>query len=208
MIGGRRLQLPDTVNMFPTVSSLRRTFICVDALDECVPNHRLEVLDSLGQILRGSPSTRMFMTGRSHIWSAVERGLDGRGTSVSIKLRDDDIVTYLRARLRKDTTPEVMDSKLEDDIMKRIPGDLSKSYVVAWDLGSLFMLYTDTHANLDSYWYRSGSKTILGGMTIEGRRNRLNGMGDGLELEDAYEAALEPIRTQEEAESKNLLWLP
>ena len=69
-----------------------------------------------------------------------------------------------------------MDSKLEDDIMKRIPGEISESYVVAWDLGNLFMLYTDTHANLDSYWYRSGSKTILGGMTIEGRRNRLNEM--------------------------------
>jgi len=50
--------------------------------------------------------------------------------SVSTKLRDDDIVTYLRARLRKDTTPEVMNSGLEDDIMKSIPRGISESYVL------------------------------------------------------------------------------
>ena len=137
MIGGRRLQLPDIVKMFPTASSLQRTFICVDAIDECIPKHRLEVLDALGQILQGSPNTRIFMTGRPHIRSVVERGLGGRATSVSIKPRDDDIVTYLRARLRKDTTPEVMDSSLEDDIMKSIPEEISESYVATRNLGNL-----------------------------------------------------------------------
>ena len=71
------------------------------------------------------------MTGRSHIQAAVERGLGGRAASVSIKPRDSDIVTYLRARLRKDTTPEVMDSRLEADIMKSIPRENPESYVAA-----------------------------------------------------------------------------
>ena len=136
LIGGRRLQVPDIVKMFPTVSSLQRTFICVDAIDECVPKHQMEVLDALGQILSGSPNTRIFMTGRSHIRGGVVRALGGRATSVSIKPRDDDIVTYLRARLRKDTTPEVMESSLEDEIMKSIPEEISESYVVC-DLGNL-----------------------------------------------------------------------
>jgi len=128
-IGGRRLQLPDIVKMCAAVTSLQRTFICVDALDECAPRHRLEVLDALGQILRGSPNTRMFMTGRSHIRGVVERGLGGGTISISIKSREDDIVTYLRARLRNDTTPEAMDSVLENDIMKSIPGGISEMYV-------------------------------------------------------------------------------
>jgi len=110
VIGGRRLQLSDIVKMFAIIASLRRTFICVDALDECIPKHQLEVLDALGQILQMSPNTRMFMTGRSHIQEAVERELGGRVISASIKPRDDDIVTFLRARLRKDTTPEVIDT--------------------------------------------------------------------------------------------------
>jgi len=135
-IGGRRLQLPDIVNMCAAVTSLQRTFICVDAIDECVPNNRLEVLDALGQLLQMSPNTRVFMTGRSHIRGVVERGLGGRTISVSIKPRDDDIVTYLRARLRKDTTPEAMDSFLENDIMKSIREGISETYVQAGGFGS------------------------------------------------------------------------
>src|ERR1700761_7451733 len=63
-IGGRGLQVSGILKMFrQTVTPTMRTFICVDALDECVPEHRVVVLESLGEILRGSPNTRIFMTG-------------------------------------------------------------------------------------------------------------------------------------------------
>ena len=129
VIGGRGLLLPDFVKMFPAILSSRRTFICIDALDECIPKYRLQVLNALGQILQTSPNTRMFITGRSHIRGAVERELGGRVISLSIKPKDDDIVTYLRARLRQDTTPEVMDSELEDDIMNSILEEIPETYV-------------------------------------------------------------------------------
>jgi len=131
-IGGRRLQLRDIVKMCAAVTSLQRTFICVDALDECVPSHRLEVLGALGQILRGSPNTRIFMTGRSHIRGSVESELGGRTTNVPIVSREDDIVTYLRARLGKDTTTEAMDSCLENEIMRSIPEEVSEKCVPSW----------------------------------------------------------------------------
>ena len=38
-IGGRRPQYTETVKMLQTASSKKRTFICIDALDECVPEH-------------------------------------------------------------------------------------------------------------------------------------------------------------------------
>ena len=195
VIGGRKLKLPDIVKMVATIASLQPTFICVDALDECIPKHRFEVLDALGQILQKSPSTRMFMTGRSQIRREVERGLSGRVTSISIKPRDDDIITYLRTRLRKDPTPEVMNSGLEDDIIKGIPEEISESYVVAGDLGSLFNSYTDMR---ESRFLLVSLKieTILSETTIHRRRNRLNAMGDGLGLGDAYEATLERIGAQ------------
>jgi len=142
-IGGRRLQLPDIVKMCASVASLQRTFICIDALDECVPSHQLEVLDALGQIVRRSPNTRIFMTGRSHIRGVVERELGGRATSVLIVSREDDIVTYLRARLGKDTTPEAMDSSLKNDIMKSIPEDISETCVPMWIPGNCCEPYTD-----------------------------------------------------------------
>jgi len=128
-IGGRRLQLPDIVKICTSVTSLRRTFICVDALDECVPRHRLEVPGALGQILRGSPNTRVFITGRPHTRGMVERQLGGRTLIISIVSREDDIVRYLHARLEKDTTPEEIDSFLENDIINSILEKLSETYV-------------------------------------------------------------------------------
>ena len=157
LLGGRRLQVQDIVKMFPAVSSLRRTFICVDALDECIPEHQVEVLGALGQILQRSSNTRMFMTGRPHIRGAVERELGGGAISVSIKPRDNDIVTYLRARLRKDTTPEVMDGGLEKEIMKSIPDEVSETYV-ALRVNKTFAGHILIGENLDSYWFHYGSR--------------------------------------------------
>ena len=210
VIGGRKLQLPDIVKMFATVASLQPTFICVDALDECVPKHRLEVLDALGQILQRSPNTRMFMTGRSHIRREVERGLGRTATSISIKPRDDDIVTYLRARLRKDTTPEVMNDGLEDDIIRSIPEEISESYVAAEDIGSLCNSCTNMR---ESRFLLVSLKVeaILSETTIHRRRNRLNAMEDGLGLGDAYEATLERIGAQGGEKAKlamtTLMWV-
>ena len=43
--GGRSLLLPDMVEILKkTIASLPRLFICIDALDECTPKHRRELL--------------------------------------------------------------------------------------------------------------------------------------------------------------------
>jgi len=129
-IGGRGLQVSGILNMFQTIAATRRTFICVDALDECVPEHRMVVLESLGQMLQGSPNTCLFMTGRSHVRSEVERGLGGSAVFLSIQATEGGVVRFLRERLRNDTIPNMMSSKLEGDIMKSIPAISSETYVV------------------------------------------------------------------------------
>jgi len=58
-IGDQRSRLPDIVKTFAAATSLPRTFICVDALDEFFPRNQQEVLDALGQILQRSPNTRV-----------------------------------------------------------------------------------------------------------------------------------------------------
>lgn len=120
VIGGRGPQMAEIIKMLQIVTSLQPTFICVDALDECVEEHRPEILDSLRTVLEKSPNTRIFLTGRRHIQSEVERSLGGRVSILSIKPRNDDIVEYIRMRLKKDTSPEAMDSGLEGEIIKRI----------------------------------------------------------------------------------------
>ena len=129
VIGGRGLQVSGILNMFQTIAATKRTFICVDALDECVPRHRRIVLESLGQILQGSRYTRIFMTGRPHVRSEVERGLGGAATFVFIQTTEDGVLKLLREKLRGDTAPNTMSSTLEGDIMKIIPTISSETYV-------------------------------------------------------------------------------
>ena len=129
-IGGRGLQVPGILKMFrQTTTARKRTFICVDALDECVPEHRMIVLESLGQILRGSPNTRIFMTGRPHVRGEVERRLGGTASFVFVQPADDGVAEFLREKLRRDTTPDIMSSILEAEIMKSIPEISSETYV-------------------------------------------------------------------------------
>jgi len=129
VIGDRGLYVSGILKMFQTVTATKRTFICVDALDECVPEHRMVVLESLGQIVQGSGNTRIFVTGRSHIRSEVDRRLDGAATFILIEPTGDGIVNYLREKLRSDTTPEEMNSTLEANIIESIPTISSETYV-------------------------------------------------------------------------------
>ena len=127
VIGGRGLRVPEVVKMLQTVTSLQTTFICIDALDECVEKHRPEILDSLRQILEKSPNTRIFLTGRRHIGGEIDRHLGERTTVLSIKPKIDDIVGYIRMRLNKDTSLDRMDSGLEDEIIKGITENIPET---------------------------------------------------------------------------------
>ena len=128
-LGGRGPRLLDIVKMLQITSSKERTFICIDALDECVPGHRVKLLDSLNKILQNSPGTRIFVTGRPHIRPEIRRRLAGRVASLPIRTMRDDIIRYLHSRLEEDTTPDAMNGGLEADILKKIPEDVSEMYV-------------------------------------------------------------------------------
>ena len=118
-------QLVDIVKILQLIISLQPTFMCIDGLDECVGAQRVMVLDSLQQILKGSPGTRIFVTGRPRIRAEIEEGLAGLVIGVSVCPSKDDIITYLRARLAEDETPDAIDEGLEADILKNIPENIS-----------------------------------------------------------------------------------
>ena len=66
--GSRGPRLPDLMEMVrKTIVSLPQVFICLDALDECLPKHLPDLLGSLRDIVQESPKTRIFLTGRPHI---------------------------------------------------------------------------------------------------------------------------------------------
>jgi len=151
-LGGRRPRHSDIVRMLQVASFQKPTFICIDALDECVPEHLAKLLDSLNQILQMAPGTRIFVTGRPHIRQEVDRRLAGRVTSLLISTKRVDIIRYLHARLAGDITPDAMDGNLEAGILKKIPEDFSEMYVEAPALGKLLYLkHPLIDTNLDSY---------------------------------------------------------
>ena len=136
VIGGRGPRLPDIVRMLQTITSSQRTFVCIDALDECAAVHRVKLLNSLQQILEKSPRTRIFIIGRPYIRTKIEKRLATRVISVPISPNRNDITEYLRARLDADKTPDAMDEGLKADILGKIPQNMSEMYVGATPLGT------------------------------------------------------------------------
>ena len=126
LAGGRRPRLPELVKMLRIVSSSKCTFLCVDALDECMEKYQLGVLDSLQMILQGSPSTRLFLTGRAHTGDAVWKHFHNRVRTASIGPKKGDIIYYLQARLDQDTNPDAMDWGLLSRILSVIPDSASE----------------------------------------------------------------------------------
>ena len=125
-IGRQMLALSEIVECLEDISSSRCTFICIDALDECPSGHRINLLDSLNQILQKSPGARIFMTGRPHILGEVEKHLGVRAATRSITPTKNDIITFLRAKLKEDTMPGAMDESLEQEIIQNIPEAVSE----------------------------------------------------------------------------------
>jgi len=130
-VSGRKPQLGDIVKMLQLITSSQPTFMVIDALDECTTVQRFRLFDSLKEILEKSPNARIFMTGRSHIRAEIERCLTGRVISVLVGPPKDDIIRFLRVRLREDETPDAMDETLEADILEKIPGSIPEMCVVA-----------------------------------------------------------------------------
>jgi len=119
-IGGRGLLLSDLMRMLKTtIASLRKVFICIDALDEYLPKNLPELLESLRDIVRESPNTRMFITGRPHVGVAIERYL-AKAVVIPVSPNTDDIRSYLEMKLDRDDDPEAMDNDLRADIVKVI----------------------------------------------------------------------------------------
>ena len=122
----RGLRLPDMVEMLKTaISLLPPAYICIDALDECAPKSRQELLGTLRDIARESPSMRVLFTGRSHVADEAKKYF-AQAIIVPVSPTEDDIRIYLDARLDGDTEPDAMDDDLRRDIMRIIPETISE----------------------------------------------------------------------------------
>jgi len=83
------------------------------------------------------PSTRIFVTGRSHIRAEIGKRLAGRVTSVPTTPRRDDITSYLHSKLDGGAITGAMKISLEAGILRRVPDHISEMYVEAQAVGGL-----------------------------------------------------------------------
>ena len=128
-VGGRRPLLVDLMRMLRiAIAKLPRVFICVDALDECPQKDLPKLLESLRDIVRESPGTRIFLTGRPHVGGAIQNSFT-KVIAIPIIPNEDDIRNYVEMRLDRDDTPEAMDDHLRGEIVRIIVDKMSNMCV-------------------------------------------------------------------------------
>ena len=126
--GGRGPRLANLMGMLTNaIASLPQVFICIDALDECLPRCLPELLESLREIVWESPNTRIFLTGRPHVGEDVGRYFT-KAVVIPISPNMDDIRNYVQTRLNRDAEPEAMTNDLRADIVRAILEKVSDMY--------------------------------------------------------------------------------
>jgi hypothetical protein len=94
-------------------------YICIDALDECEPKAR-------GQLLRflkttDSASIRLFMTGRHSVEAEVTSTLSTLSPkTISITAPEEDIRIYLSQNLENDPYPQAMNETFKNQIVEKL----------------------------------------------------------------------------------------
>ena len=131
-VGGWTLRLSKICAMLvKSLSSLRRAFICIDALDKFPTKHRPELWNSLRDILRKCPNARLFITGRPHIREEVEEYFPECPFLMPITPPKEDIQGYILMRLERDSEPDAMDTELGVEILRIILDKISGVYVTS-----------------------------------------------------------------------------
>jgi len=119
--GGQGLRLPEMLGLFvKTINSCERVYICVDAMDELLPQHRSEFLRSLRHIIQEAPNTLLFLTGRPHIRGELDKHLTQGACTIHIVPDEGDIARYLSRKMDEDDDqdPDLMTENLKTEIMK------------------------------------------------------------------------------------------
>ena len=117
--GGERLRLSDMVKLFVrAISSIDLVYLCADAVDEVLPQHRPEFFRALRQIIQDAANVRLFLTGRPYICGEVDKHLTKGACIIQIVADQRDITRYLSQRMDDDQDSDLMTEYLRNDIIE------------------------------------------------------------------------------------------
>jgi hypothetical protein len=93
--------------------------ICIDALDECEPIPRRQLLDFVKNL--AGTTLRIFLTGRPSVEDELVSSLKGTSLStIPIAANEGDIRLYLSEKFEQDRYPEAMGESLKTEIANKI----------------------------------------------------------------------------------------
>ena len=131
---GCGLRLPEILDMLTKfLSTLKKAFVCIDALDEFPTKQRAQLWDSLRRVVRECQNTRLFLTGRPQIRTEVEDYLPEEVSMVTIEPTSEDIGRYIEKRLGQNLDNSIINEQLRADIRRVIPKRVSGMYVLMRD---------------------------------------------------------------------------
>ena len=116
--GGRKVEIEDILGLLKIrLLQLSSAFICIDAVDELEPKVRRQLLIVLKELVM-SNNLRLFLTGRSHIESEVQKYFKiPQSYSVIISASQQDIREFMKQQIMDDLNPDAMDEGLAKDIV-------------------------------------------------------------------------------------------
>ena len=117
---GGKLGVEDTLALLKIhLDQLKCAFICIDAVDELEPQVRRQLLNILKEL--GTNNTRLFLTGRQHIESEIQKCFQVEDKyRVNIIPHRDDIQEFLQQQIRDDLIEDAMDKVLKENIISVI----------------------------------------------------------------------------------------
>ena len=117
-----------TPNRIFYISSIGRVYICVDAMDDLLPQGRLEFLNALQQIVQDAPNTRLFLTGRAHVRAGPDKYLTEGAFTTNTAVCQGGITRYLGWKMGDGDArdSDLMTEDLKNDIMKTMLEELEE----------------------------------------------------------------------------------
>ena len=119
-VQGKKVETEDILALLKIrLQQFKRAFICIDAVDELEPRVLQQLLIVLKDIVTND--TRLFLTGRGHIESEIQKHLQvSQRYKTIISASQRDIQEFVEQQITHDLNSDAMDEVLAKDIADAI----------------------------------------------------------------------------------------
>jgi hypothetical protein len=115
---GKSLSLENAFRFLKSaLLSFERSYICIDAVDECNDNQRKSLLRPFNDFLDDAmQSIRIFVTGRTYMEKTVKELFEVSPYTVTLQANADDIRAYVACQVKMDDNYDEMDECFKKEI--------------------------------------------------------------------------------------------